>query len=208
MLCALAVAILTICTFSGCSSGDNTANKEQEEVPGAVTGRVAFQNMYTAARLWHADAQPVVLESNPHEGKDLRGKAGIWRATFVSPASRKQRDFMYVGVDLADGLNRGLRQGQDSDYSPGGGEQPFSVAYLKTDSDQAFSVAEKNGGRQMRQKEKDFQIFYTLHRENEGRPALAWDVIYGHSRTTAPFVAHVDASSGQVLYVRKPPDIH
>jgi hypothetical protein len=191
--------------FTSCSSENEPA--EQPKRPEAVTGRTAFQNMYGAARMWHADAEPLIMESGQAENLNgTDGKAGIWRATFVSNSGSVQRDFLYITVDLGDGLGRGVRQGHDSGYSGGTGvEQPFAVAFLKTDSDSAYQIAEKQGGTDLRKKDKEMQVFYTLRREvNSGVPNVVWDVIYGHTRSTAPLTVHVDASTGKFLFANKP----
>jgi hypothetical protein len=190
--------------LAGCSDDNETQPERRAE---GVTGRAAFQNMYSAARMWHADAEPLIMESSPFDGvPSTEGKAGIWRATFVSASAEVQRDFQFVTVDLGDGLGRGVRQGRDSGFSGGiGAQQPFNVAFLKTDSDNAFQIAEKQGGAALRKKDKEIQVFYTLDREmRSGTPSIVWDVIYGHTRHTAPLTVIVDASTGKLLFANKP----
>ncbi|MHB8735848.1 MAG: hypothetical protein ACYC6M_11165 [Terriglobales bacterium] len=172
-----------------------------------MTGRAAFQDMYAVARLWQPDAAPLLLESGSLTGTlTLQGKAPMWRATFVSAASHKQRDFQYVSIHVPDGPERGMSRGQETAYHPAGPDTvPFSLSYLKSDSDQAFQVAENNGGTRFRKREPDSNVFYTLREELVGAfPHLTWDLAYGRSRATAPFVVRVDAASGQLLTASKP----
>jgi len=175
-----------------------------------MSGRAAFQDMYAVARLWQPDAAPLMLESGTLSGtSSLQGQAPVWRATFVSAASHRQRDFQYVSIHVPDGPEQGMSRGQEIPYQPAGPDTvPFSLSYLKSDSDQAFKVAEQNGGARFLQREPDSNVYYTLRRELVGAaPHLTWDLAYGKSRTSAPFVVRVDAASGQLLSASKPDEV-
>lgn len=199
------LAILTL--FAGCSSGNKNAESAQKNAqtpppPAAKpasqleTGRIAFQRMYVAARAWAADAQPVHLQSEPTQADDgADGKAGVWNATFASPAHSSVQDFTWSGVDEEDAPARGVTRGGAGTYSPSNvSTQPFDFAYLKIDSDKAYAAAK---AKLKNKKEAATPVQYTL--SFDGRKSqLVWAVQFGASGATTTI--DVDATSG--LYIR------
>ena len=73
--------------FSACSEApQKTAEKAPEPPPEPVSGSTAFFRMYTAARGWAGDVQPLRMSSVDLPAvKKVPGKAAAWQATFVSP---------------------------------------------------------------------------------------------------------------------------
>jgi hypothetical protein len=199
LLFTLLLAAVAASVFA-CNSG-NSGSAPEKPAATLLTGRQAFQQLYTASRLWATDSQPVILQSEPYEKySTLDGKSPIWRATFVSASRRQQIEYLYVGVDLEDGLGLGVRKGRPSEWSSDSSEQPFNIAFIKTDSDQAFKVAQKNGGGAFLKRQKDAHVFYVLRRETtDGAPNVVWVVMYGTSPDTAPLSFHIESATGRLL---------
>ncbi|HXW92066.1 MAG TPA: hypothetical protein VEK33_16070 [Terriglobales bacterium] len=202
--------------MTGCTSQPTEtvpAEKPQPKGPEMVTGRVAFQKMYIAARSWANDAQPFRLQSETtadSKGKD--GKSDLWRAWFASPARRSAKPFVWSGTDLPDAPPRGVNPGSEDNYSPNNtSTQVFDAAFLKVDSGagsskeqpvDAFNVAQKHGGNAVFEKAPDTPVFYVLdwsHANNQ----LIWHVIYGTSRDEAKWRVAVDATTGDFIRVEK-----
>lgn len=191
--CSLGL-ILAACTRQAPSSGGTAPGQSGEP----VTGREAFQELFSAARIWAPDAQPQSLESGNVDGvSTLEGKAPVWRGQFVSRGRRQQRTFQYVSVYIPGGPDKGVSQGPEL---PWDGTEPFDVAFLKTDSDVAFQFAQKHGGARLLKAHKKYHVFYDLNREslNLGQ-GVAWQVSYGENRATAPLIVHVASDSGRFL---------
>ena len=76
------------------------------------------------------------------------------------------------------------------------------MAFLKIDSDQAFTEAQKHGGDKVLEKESghpsDLRCDWN-HNTNE----LIWHVIYGASREGAKLTVSVNASTGAFIRVEK-----
>jgi hypothetical protein len=197
LLITLALAVMTSCT----SEPDKPAEKPQPKGPELVTGRVAFQKLFIAARGWARDAQPYRLESQLNadaKGKD--GKSAIWRASFASATQRGVKPYFWSGTDAADAPTRGISPGNEDTYNPSNAStQVFDLAFLKVDSDQALEMAQKHGGDKMA---PDTPILYILdwnHTTNE----LTWHVIYGASRDDAKLRVAVHGSIGEFIRVEK-----
>ena len=86
--------------FSACSEAPTkVAEKAPEPPPEPVTGKTAFFRMYTAARGWAGDLQPLRMTSiYLPEVKKVPGKAAAWQATFVSPQRQRARTYTYSVV--------------------------------------------------------------------------------------------------------------
>ena len=202
----------------GCTSQPTQTaptEKPQPKGPELVTGRVAFQKMYIAARSWATDAQPFRLQSEINadsNGQD--GKSSVWRAWFGSPSHRSAKPFVWSGTDLPNAPSRGVNPGSEDNYSPTNtSTQVFDSAFLKVDSGagstsgkdaavEAFDVAQKHGGSAVLKKDPDTPVFYVLdwsHATNE----LIWHVIYGASRDEAKWIVAVNASTGDFIRVEK-----
>ena len=196
---ALAVAI-------GCQS--NTPKppeaKPEPKAPELMTGRAAFYKVFIAARNYAADVKPFRIESIPSpDGNGLDGKAAIWRSSFASATQHGVKPFFWSGSNGADAPSRGISPGNEDTYNPSNAStQIFDVAFLKIDSDQAFTVAQKHGGDKILEKDPSTPVIYVCdwnHNTNE----LIWHVIYGNTRETAKLTVAVNASTGEFLRVEK-----
>jgi len=214
----LLTAVWALLFLTGCTSQPTpTAPPEKPQPKGSefVTGRVAFQKMYIAARNWATDAQPFRLQSEiTKDSKGQDGKSDVWRAWFGSPSRHSAKPFVWSGTDLPDAPPRGVNPGSEDNYSPNNAStQVFDAAFLRIDSGaggtpskeqpaDAFDVAQKHGGSAVLQKAPDTPVFYVLdwsHASNE----LIWHVIYGSSRDDAKWIVSVNASTGDFIRVEK-----
>jgi hypothetical protein len=186
----------------GCdSSPDKGAGSSQPATTQVETGRFAMQKMIAPARLWVADAQPVRMTSST--GKDNLGhdgKSGFWQTTFASPARQKAESFSWSGLVGPDAPPRGVDHGTEDSFNPANrSTQPFDLAFLKIDSDQAFEVAQKHGGKELLAKNPNQEVLYVLDWDahlNE----LRWHVIYGSSENKSQLTVIVNASTGDFIH--------
>jgi len=196
------LALLASCTSE--PSKPAQTEKPQPKPPEFVTGRVAFQKMYVAARGWARDAQPYRLESiltADSKGKD--GKSAVWHAAFASPAQRSAKPYTWSGEDAPDVPSRGVNPGIEDNYSPtNASTQVFDIAFLKVDSDKAFETAQKHGGDKIMEKDPETPVLYTLE---WSRPTseLIWNVYYGTSRDEAKLKVAINAATGDFIRVEK-----
>lgn len=203
----LGIAILALLMLAGCSSEAPNPVKEEKPQPKApelATGRTAFQRMYATARLWARDAQPYRLQSQAIKDSNGRdGKSLIWRAAFAAPSRSASKPFVWSGTDAPDAPARGVSPGNEDTYSAGNASTHiFDMAFLKTDSDKAFEVAQKHGGDKILAKNPDLNVVYLLdwnRYENE----LIWHVIYGDDRDSAKLKIAVNASTGEFARTEK-----
>jgi hypothetical protein len=201
-----AVLILSLTLLTACSSEPSKPAETKPEVkgPDLIMARSAFQKVYVAARGWQQDAKPYRLESTiTSDGNGHDGKATVWRGSFASPAMRTEKSYTWSG-SAADGApERGVSPGIEDSYSASNAStQVFDMAFLKTDSDQAFATAQKHGGDKILEKEPDTPISYVCdwnHNTNE----LVWHVIYGASRDNVKLKVAVNASTGEFIRVEK-----
>jgi hypothetical protein len=214
----LLTAAWALLFMTGCTSQPTQTappEKPQPKGPELVTGRVAFQKMYIAARSWATDAQPFRLQSEiTADCKGQDGKSDLWRAWFGSPSRHSAKPFVWSGTDLPDAPPRGVNPGSEDNYSPNNAStQVFDAAFLRVDSGagdtpskeqpaSAFDIAQKHGGSAVLKKGPDTPVFYVLdwsHATNE----LIWHIIYGSSRDEAKWIVAVNASTGDFIRVEK-----
>ncbi len=200
----LLMAMLALLMMTGCTSQPTTpapAEKPQPKPAEFVTGRVAFQKLFIAARGWARDAQPYRLESMiTDDSKGKEGKSGVWRASFGSPLQRGVKAYTWSGEATSD---RGINPGTEDTYSPTNtSTQIFDVAFLKVDSDKALEVAQKHGGDKLAAKDPDTPILYMLD-WSAATNELIWHVIYGVNRDDYKLKVAVNASSGDFMRVEK-----
>ncbi len=206
----LLAGLLALAMLAGCSSQSPKPEAESKPAKPAVkppkyeTGRVALQTLNVTARNWAADAQPVRLESIPTKDAPSKdGKAGAWRASFASAQRRGVKPYVWSGVDEEGAPERGVSGGAEDDYNPRNlSTQPFDIAFLKTDTDSAFQIAQEHGGKKILDKSPDTPVTYALDwdpRKNE----LVWHVIYGTSSASSKLTIAVNASTGLFLRVQK-----
>lgn len=203
----LLMALLALGLMSGCTSEapkPAQTQKPQPKPPEFVTGRVAFQKLYIAARGWARDAQAYRLDSIltvDSKGKD--GKSAVWHAAFASPAQRSAKPYTWSGEDAPDVPSRGVNPGIEDNYSPtNSSTQVFDIAFLKVDSDKALETAQKHGGDKILAKDPDTPILYMLE---WSRPSseLIWYVYYGTGRDDAKLKVAVNAATGDFIRVEK-----
>jgi hypothetical protein len=203
VIAACALGFLAI--LAGCESNTPKPEAKPEVKPvEMLTGRAAFQKVFIAARNYAADVKPFRIESIPTtDSNGHEGKSAIWRASFASNLQHGVKPFIWSGSNVPDAPSRGVSPGNEDTYNPNNAStQIFDVAFLKIDSDQAFTEAQKHGGDKLLEKDPSTPVIYICdwnHNTNE----LVWHVIYGESREIAKLTVAVDASSGAFIRVEK-----
>ena len=201
-----AVLFVILALIVACDS--NTAKppeaKSEPKGPELLTGRAAFQKVFIAARNYAADVRPFRIESSPTTDADGHdGKSAIWKASFASPTQHGAKPFIWSGSNAPDAPSRGVSPGNEDVYNPGNAStQIFDVAFLKIDSDQAFTVAQKHGGDKVLEKDPATPVIYICdwnHNTNE----LVWHVIYGSGRDNSKLTVAVNASTSEFIRVEK-----
>jgi hypothetical protein len=204
----VAALLVILALLAGCDSSSTPAKAPQAKLepkpPEMLTGRAAFQKVYIAARNYAADVKPFRIESIPSvDGNGRDGKSAIWRASFASAIQRGVKPFFWSGSNAPDAPARGVSPGNEDVYNPSNAStQIFDVAFLKADSDQAFTEAQKHGGDKILERDPSTPVIYICdwnHNTNE----LTWHVIYGTSRETAKLTVAVNASTGAFMRVEK-----
>jgi hypothetical protein len=195
----LVFPVALLLALAGCSSEPPAPPKKAEEKPAEpVTGRVALQQMYIAARGWAPDIQPIKVTCILlPEVKNEPGKAAAWQAIFVSPSQGKARSYTYSVVESEGNLHKGVFAGLDQSYSTSGAQKPFPMAAIKVDSDQAYQTALTKGA-DYDKKNPGKPIVFLLEANNKF-PDVSWRVIWGESPGTSNFSIYVDASTGGYL---------
>jgi hypothetical protein len=204
---AAMAAVLVVLLLAGCNSNPPATAppaKAEPKAPELLTGRAAFQKTFIAARNYAADVKPFRIESTPSpDGNGLDGKSAIWRASFASAIQHGVKPFFWSGSNAPDAPSRGVSPGNEDTYNPNNAStQIFDQAFLKVDSDQAFTEAQKHGGDKILEKDPATPVIYVCdwnHNTNE----LIWHVIYGGSRETAKLTVAVNASTGVFVRVEK-----
>jgi hypothetical protein len=190
--------------LAGCDDSTQRVSADkanQSSLPQLESGRFALQKMIPSARMWSADAQPIMLQSEVLKNTDGRdGKAGFWRSSFASPGRLKVEPFTWSGISSADSP-RGVNHGTEDSYSPANRSmRPFDLNFLKIDTDKAFEVAQQHGGKQLMEKDSKPTVRYLLDFDAM-TGQLRWHVIYGSSESISQLTVLVDASSG--VFIRK-----
>ena len=196
LVSVFALALMTACT----SEPSKPAEPAKPQPADLVTARSALQKLYISAHGWGPDARPYRLESSSNEdSKGRDGKSAIWRAGFASAAQRSTRPYSWSGT----GSDRGVSQGVQDTYNPNNAStQAFDIAFLKTDSDKAFEVAQQHGGDKILEKSPDTPVLYILEWDRVNNQ-LVWHVVYGESRDNAKLKVAVNASTGEFLRIEK-----
>lgn len=204
-LAAIAVALI-LALLAACDSNTSkpAETKPENKGPELLTARAAFQKVFIAARNYAADVRPFRIESTPtSDANGQDGKSAIWRASFASAAQHGVKPFIWSGSNAPDAPSRGVSPGNEDSYNPGNAStQVFDVAFLKVDSDQAYTEAQKHGGDKVLEKDPATPVLYVCdwnHNTNE----LVWHVIYGGSRENAKLTVAVNASTGAFIRVEK-----
>jgi hypothetical protein len=203
----LIAALVLLALLAGCNSEPAKPAepaRPEPKGPELLSGRSAFYKVYIAARGWAADAKPFRIEStSSNEGNGQDGKWAIWRVGFASVAQRSAKPYFWSGSNAADAPSRGISPGTEDTYNPSNAStQVFDAAFLKIDTDQAFTTAQKHGGDKIVEKDPATVVNYVCdwnHNTNE----LVWHVIYGANRETAKLTVAVNASTGEFIRVEK-----
>jgi hypothetical protein len=203
---AAVFAVTILALLAGCnSSPTNTAPAKPEiKPPELLTGRAAFYKTFIAARNYAADVKPFRIESTPSsESNGQDGKSAIWRVSYASAVQRGVKPFFWSGSNAPDAPSRGVSPGNEDVYNPSNAStQIFDPAFLKVDTDQAFTEAQKHGGDKILEKDPTTPVIYICE-WNHNTNQLVWHVIYGTSRETAKLTVTVDASTGAFIRVEK-----
>lgn len=193
----LALAFFALALMTACSSGPSKSAETEKPKPAEpLTGRVAFQKCYVAARGWARDAQPFRLESELiGDSKGREGKSLAWRGGFASALQHATRPYTWANGEVSFGV-------EDS-YSPTNSSTfAFDIAFLKIDSNQALETAQKHGGDKLLEKTPDLPILYTLDWNRQSNE-LVWHISYGPDRGSAKLTVAVNASTGDFLREEK-----
>jgi len=204
---AFAAALLVILAMLvSCDSGTTKAPPAKPEIkpPELLTGRAAFYKTFIAARNYAADVKPFRIESTPSTESDGHdGKSTIWRSSYASATQRGVKPFFWSGSNLLDAPSRGVSPGNEDVYNPSNAStQVFDPAFLKIDTDQAFTEAQKHGGDKLLETDATTPVLFICE-WNHNTNQLVWHVIYGTSRETAKLAISVDASTGAFIRVEK-----
>jgi hypothetical protein len=195
-----------------CSSEKKPASESTTQTPAKPaakvaqydTGRIAFQRMFLSARGWAGDARPFRLQSQyTADAPTSEGKAGLWRASFASPSKRMMKLFVWSGLVGPDAPEQGISfSAEDSWSATNTSTQPFDIAFLKTDSDKAYEVAQKNGGEKLTSKNPKLPVTFQLAWD-AAKNQLVWHVLYGENPSDASLRIAVNATTGEFIRVEK-----
>ncbi|HLI62515.1 MAG TPA: hypothetical protein VKV05_03890 [Terriglobales bacterium] len=131
------------------------------------------------------------------------GKAGLWRASFASPAKSAMKMFLWSGLSGPDAPEPGVSFSAEDSWSPANtSTRIFNLGFLKIDSDKAYEVAQQHGGAKLTAKKSQQPVFFVLDWD-AAKKELVWHVIYGDSRDDAKLQIAVDASTGGFLGIEE-----
>jgi hypothetical protein len=200
----VAILLALLASVAGCDNAKTPEAKPEPKPTEAITARSAFQKLFISARNYAADVKPFRIQSTPTtDANGQGGKSAIWTASFASSIQHGVKPFIWSGSTAPDAPSRGVSPGNEDSYNPGNAStQIFDVAFLKVDSDQAFTEAQKHGGDKELEKDPTTPVIYICdwnHNTNE----LTWHVIYGSTRETAKLTVAVNASTGEFIRVEK-----
>lgn len=204
----ISIAILT----AGCSSTENKSTSETPAVttpppkkdPQLYTGQQAFNQMMGLALKWSPDAQPARVESvvtTETTGQD--GKSTIWRGYFASPSRRATKTIVCSGSRQADAPPFGVStEGTDGAYDAAAANLAFLPLLLKTDTDQAFTIAQQHGGEALVKKNAQQPVTYLLLKDGRQNVPV-WYVIYGTSEKDRKGIGVINATTGAFVRASK-----
>jgi hypothetical protein len=175
--------------------------KQVERKPGPVTGLHGLSKIFQVARTWDPRIQVLRLTSvHLNEVPEVRGKAGEWDGTFVSPAQEKARSYTFSVIELPPNLHQGVFGVGDEPFAAApDASKPFLIEAVQIDSDKAYQTAlAKAGGYEAKHPGKPITI--TLE-QTPRHPRPAWRVIWGESASNSDFSVFVDATTGEYLEI-------
>lgn len=201
----LFLLVAVIMLLLGCDSAPeksaSAAGASQQKQTEVQTGRFALQKMIAPARLWAADAQPIRMTSSASKDNlGHNGQSGFWQTTFASPARQRSEGFSWSGLVGPDAPQRGVDHSSEDSFNPGNrSTQPFDLAFLKVDSNQAFDMAQQHGGKQVLEKNPNQEVVYILDWDPRTEE-LRWHVIYGNSPNNSQLTVIVNAATGGFMH--------
>jgi hypothetical protein len=195
-----AYTLLGLALLAGCSDSPKTVaeKKEPPKQLEPLTGRQAFQQMYIGARQWAPDCQPLKLNNIPlAEVKAPNGRSGAWQCVFVSQSLGKVKTYSWSAIEAEGNLHKGVFAGQEERYSPSRQDQPFLIAAIRTDTDEAYTEAAAKAEDYLK-KNPDKPVNFALE-QTPRFPDLAWRIFWGESISTSEYTVFVDATTGKFL---------
>ncbi len=206
----ISVAMLTV----ACSSSENKPASETpastppaapaKKEPSLYTGQQAFNQMTGLALKWSSDAQPARIESvlnSETNGQD--GKSTVWRGYFVSPARRATETIVCSGSRLPDAPPYGASvEGAPGAYNADAANFAFLGLLLKTDTDQAYTIAQQHGGDAIVKKDPKQPITYVLLKDRKLNVPV-WYVVYGSSEKDRKGIGVINATTGAFVSAGK-----
>jgi hypothetical protein len=203
----LAVLATSISYCIGCSSSPNqpapeasaatesqtAAKTEAPAKPSLFTARECFGQLQSMAARWSPDAKPFLMESSDDPdalGRD--GKSPQWSAMFASPMRNATRTF----TCSKNGVDAGLETAYSSSVIP------FDAFLFKTNSDEAFKVAQEHGGDGVLKRDDKVPVTYALQM-SRGQSVPYWFVIYGTQMKNSKGVGVINATTGAFVRATK-----
>ena len=195
----LSILIFAACGAPSTPAPSKVATAAQKKEPVLYTAKNCFSQMANAASRWQLDAMPVHLESHLNsESPGQNGKATVWQAIFASPGRGAWRSFTCSGSRLNNEPPLGVTGSVESASSPDMSQAMFESLLLDVDSDQAFAIAQENGGAGILRENPQQPVIYTLDWDAKSRK-LVWVVMYGSSTADSKGIGIIDATSGKFL---------
>jgi hypothetical protein len=202
----ISVAMLTV----ACDSSENKpasegpASAPVKKEPALYTGQQAFNQMTGLALKWSPDAQPARLESvlnSESNGQD--GKSTVWRGYFVSANRHGTETIVCSGSRLPDAPPYGVSvEGGEGAYNAQSASLMFLGLLLKTDTDEAYKIAQQHGGEAILKKDPQQPVTYVLLKEPKHNVPV-WYVIYGSSEKDRKGIGVINATTGAFVSAGK-----
>jgi hypothetical protein len=197
-VCAAAL-ILAACSEApkSASKTEEAEKKEPARPPEPVSAKTAFWEMYTSARSWATDLQPLKIDSKEVPGiKNDGGKAGMWEVTFGSPSKHEYRVYSYAVVAAPPEIYKGVAVGRSL---PWGGStrdvMAFPTSELAVDSDAAYKTASVQAAPWLKQhpdKKASIQLWDSYRYETP-----VWYVLWGDKKLG--YGVFVNAKTGAAI---------
>jgi hypothetical protein len=169
------------------------AAEKTPPAPSLFTAQQCFGQLQAMAVRWSPDAKPFLIESNSDPdslGRD--GKAAEWSGMFASPMRNATRTF----TCSKNGVDAGLETPYSSRVIP------FDAFLFKTNSDQAFKVAQEHGGEGVLKRDEKLPVTYALQRDR-GQSVPYWFVIYGGEMKNSKGIGVINATTGAFVRATK-----
>jgi hypothetical protein len=197
---------LTFAFLAACNSNPSkpAETKPEPKPTELLTGRAAFYKVFIAARNYAVDVKPFRVASTlTTDGNGHDGKSAVWTTSFASATQHGVKPFTWSGSTAPDAPALGVSPGNEDVYNPNNSStQVFDAAFLKIDTDQAFTEANKHGGDKILEKDPATPVLYVCD-WNHNTNKLIWHVTYGANRDESKLTVSIDATSGEFIRVEK-----